>query len=63
MREDARHLIGDAAAESIGLHEIDGGEKTRLAEKIGPRVGNLSFQLVDLMIQRDVFECGGGFRE
>lgn len=27
LGKDARHFVGDLAAEAIGLHEIDGGEK------------------------------------
>src|SRR5262249_21113754 len=39
--EDARHFFRDFAAETIGLHEIDGGEKAGLAEEVGPGIGGL----------------------
>ena len=47
LGEDARHLQCDLAAQAVGLHEVDGGEEARLAEQVGPRVGDLHLQLVD----------------
>ena len=60
---DAGHLEGDHAAETVGLNEVDGGEEAGLAEGVGPRVGDLGFELVDGVVEGDLFECGGGFGE
>ena len=60
---DAGHLEGDHAAEAVGLDEVDGGEEAGLAEGVGPGVGDLGFELVDLMVEGDLFEGGGGFGE
>ena len=46
LREDARHLLRDFAAEAVGLDKIHGGEKARLTEKIGPSVRRLDFELI-----------------
>ena len=63
LRHDAGHLEGYHAAEAVGLDEVDGGEETGLAEGVGPGVGDLGFELIDLMVEGDLFECGGGFGE
>ena len=63
LGKDAGHFLRDFAAEAISLDEIDGGEKTRLAEKIGPGVGRLDFELVDAVTQSEFFESGGAFGE
>ena len=46
LGEDADHLLGNFAPEAVGLHEIHGGKKPRLAKNVGPRVGHLSFELI-----------------
>ena len=46
--DDAGHLLRDLAAEAVGLDEVDGGEEARLAEGVGPGVGDLRFELVEL---------------
>jgi len=38
LREEARHFAGRHAAHAVCLHEVDGGEETRLAEDVGPGV-------------------------
>jgi hypothetical protein len=60
---DARHFEGDHAAEAVGLHEVDGGEEAGLTEGVGPRVGDLGFEHVELMVEGDLFEGCGGFGE
>ena len=60
---DASHLEGDHAAEAIDLDEVDGGEEVGLAEGVGPGVGDLGFELVDLMVENDLLEGGGAFGE
>ncbi len=45
---DAGHLEGDHAAEAVGLDEVDGGEEAGLAEGVGPGVGDLGFECVDV---------------
>src|SRR5438034_5564315 len=59
----ARHLLADFAAETIGLNEIHGRKKTRLAEKVGPGVVCLHFQLIDAVGERELLERGGTFGE
>ena len=39
--KNARHLLRHLAAEAVCLHEIHRGQKPRLAEDVGPRVGHL----------------------
>ncbi len=46
-----RALLGDFAAEAIGLDEIDGGEEARLAEEVGPSIRSLDFELIDAVAQ------------
>ena len=46
--KDARHFVGDHAAEAVGLDEIHGGEEAGLAEDVGPGIGDLDFELVEL---------------
>ncbi len=60
---DAGHLEGDHAAEAVGLDEVDGGEEVGLAEGVGPGVGDLGFELVDLVVEDDLLEGGGAFGE
>src|SRR5256884_1017653 len=59
----ARHLLADFAAETIGLNKIHGRKKTRLAEKVGPGVVCLHFQLIDAVGERELLERGGTFGE
>ena len=49
--------------EAIGLHEIDGGEKPRLAEEIRPRVGHLRPERAHAAVERQLLERRRGFRE
>src|SRR5216684_234462 len=63
LREEARHFLRYFAAEAIGLDEIHGGEETRLAEKIGPGVGHLDFELVYTMGKGEFFKSRGAFGE
>ena len=63
LGEDARHLVGDFAAEAVGLDEVDGGEEARLAEDVRPGVGDLRLQLVDCVVERELLEGRGGFGE
>ena len=59
LREDARHLLRDLPAKAIGLHEVDRGEESRLAKSVRPGVGDLHFELIDLVAQRQLFKrCG-----
>jgi len=51
LREEARHFLGDFAAEAVGLDKIHGGEETRLTEKIGPRVRRLHFELINAVAE------------
>ena len=44
---------GHHAAEAVGLDEVDRGEETGLAEGVGPGVGDLGFELIDLMVEGD----------
>ena len=57
------HFHGDFAAEAVGLDEVDGGEEARLAEDVGPRVGNLGLELIQSAAEGEFFECGGAFGE
>src|SRR6266567_3839706 len=61
--ENARHFLADFAAEAVGLNEIHCGEKTGLAEKIGPGVVRLHFELIDTVGERELLERGGSFGE
>ena len=61
MRKDALHFFGDAAAQAIGLHKIHGGEESRLAEEIGPRIVGLDFELVGFAAEGELFEGSGAF--
>src|SRR5260370_40135834 len=63
LREEARHFLGDFAAEAVGLDEIDGGKKTRLTEKIGPGVWGLHFELVDPGAEGELLESGAALGE
>jgi collagen type III alpha len=63
LGEEAGHFGGDLAAEAIGLDHVDGGEEAGLAEGVRPGVGDLSAELVDLVVEGDVFKGGGGFGE
>ena len=45
--KDARHLLRDLAAEPVGLHEVDRGEKARLPEHVRPSVRGLHLQLIE----------------
>jgi len=63
LAEDAGHLFGDAPAEAVGLDEIDGGEEAGLAEAVGPRVGDLGFELVDSVGKGELLEGRAGFGE
>ena len=58
--EDARHLHRHLTPEAIGLHEIHGGEKPRLAEEIRPRIRRLNFKLLNLPAERQLFKRGRG---
>src|SRR5216684_9048429 len=63
LRKEAGHFFGDFAAEAVGLDKINGGEETRLTEKIGPGVGGLHFELVDAVAEGEFLESGGAFGE
>lgn len=63
LRHDASHLESNHAAEAVGLNEVDCGEKAGLAEGVGPGVGDLGFECVDLMVEDDLFEGGSCFGE
>src|SRR5258708_11824219 len=63
LREDAGHFLRYFAAEAVGLDEIHGGEEARLAEKVGPGVRCLDFELVDAVAQGELLESGGGLGE
>jgi len=63
LGEHAGHFLADHAAETIGLHKIHGGEETCLAEEIGPGVVGLHFELIDCVIESDLFEGSGTFGE
>src|SRR5216683_181295 len=63
LREETGHFFGDFAAEAVGLDEVDGGEETRLTEKIGPGVWGLHFELVDAVAEGEFLESGGAFGE
>src|SRR5579872_1686619 len=58
LREDARHFHSNLAAKTVTLHEINCGEKARLAEGVWPCVGYLRLKLIDLPTQREFFERG-----
>ena len=45
------------------LRRCDGREEMGLAEGVGPGVGDLRFELVDGVVEGDLFEGGGGFGE
>src|SRR5229473_1587745 len=61
--ENTRHLLADFAAEAVGLNEIHSGEETSLAEKIGPGVVCLHFELIGSVREREFLESGGAFGE
>ena len=61
--EETSHFFGNLAAEAVGLDEVDSGEKAGLPEGVGPGVGDLGFELVDGVIEGDLFEGGGSFGE
>ena len=63
LRHHARHLAGHFAPQAIGLHEIHGREKTRLAEEVGPGIGHLHLELVGLSARRQFLECRCRFGE
>src|SRR5947207_4113769 len=63
IRENPRHFLADFAAEAVGLHEIHSRKKTGLAEKIGPGVVRLHFELIDAVGECEFFERGGTFSE
>jgi len=48
---------------AIGLNEVDGGEEARLAKSIGPGIGDLRAQLIELVVEGDLLESSGGFGE
>src|SRR5438094_3125867 len=56
LRHHARHLAGHFTTQTIGLHKVDRREKTRLAEEVRPRIGNLYLELVRLTTQRQLLE-------
>src|SRR5260370_3428602 len=58
LREEARHFLGDFAAEAVGLDKIHGGEETRLAAKIGPGGWGLHLGLGDTVAAGEVLESG-----
>jgi hypothetical protein len=60
---DAGHLDGDHTAETVSLNVVDCGEEAGLAEGVGPGVGDLGFELVELVIEGDLLEGGGRFGE
>ena len=45
LRKDAGHFLSHAASKTVGLDEVDSGKEAGLAEKVGPRVGNLHLSL------------------
>src|SRR5260370_2519801 len=61
LREDTGHFLGDFAAEAVRLDEIHGGEKTRLAKKVGPGVGGLHLELVYALAEGEFLESAGTF--
>ena len=63
VRKNARHFLTDFAAEAVGLYEINGGKKARLAEEIRPGVVRLHFELIVGVGKREFFEGGGSFGE
>jgi hypothetical protein len=63
LRKEAGHFFGDFAAEAISLDEVDGGQETSGAEKIGPGVVGLDFELVDAVAESEFLESVGAFSE
>src|SRR5260370_10883183 len=63
LRKNARHFLRNFATEAVGLDEIHGGEEARLAEKVGPSVRSLHFELVYAVAQSEFLESGGAFGE
>jgi len=63
LREQSVHFDGDAAAHPVGLHEIDGGNKSGLAEGVWLSVRCLHLEFVYFMIQDQLLESGCRFRE
>src|SRR5215467_6092592 len=59
--KNARHLLADLSAESVGLDKIHCRKKASLAKKIRPGIVSLHFELIDGVINGNFLERSGAF--
>ena len=63
LAHDALHFERDLATHSVSLNEVYCGEEARLAESVGPGVGDLHAKLVVGVRKGELFKGGGGLCE
>ena len=61
--DPARGIVGEWVHSQIALHEVYGGEESRLPKQIRPRIGHLHLQLVCFATEREFLERGRTFTE
>src|ERR1035438_9592584 len=63
LGEDPRHFLGDLPAKPVGLDEVNRRQKSRLAKRVGPGIGNLNLKLIETAAEGQFFEGGSRFRK